>query len=814
MRNHLAAGAGVLILAVVYGTPAARAQTCSLAPAGMAAWWAAEGNASDLLNANHGTLQGGAGFAAGQVGQGFSFDGVDDTVSVPNSATLNPTGGITITAWIRPLGTVTSLPSPNSVRTIVSKPAGLSWSSPYASYDLRIRGAEESQQLEFWTNDFSRELNSTVSIPVGVWTFVAATYDGASEKIYLNGALNASRAVSGAIVPSAENLVIGSRSLTAPGEFFTGNIDEVDIYSRALTAAEIAAIYSAGTAGKCTNIPIINVASLPDGQAGNSYSQSLKPVLGVPPYGFAITFGTLPAGLSLNTGSGVISGTPAAAGSSTFTTRVTDSAGRFSERTLALTVTTPPNCVPPPPGMVAWWTADGNANDSAGNNHGTLEGGSSYAAGMVGQAFDLDGATGFVRVPHHPSIQPSAAITIDAWIKPRAPLNGVAPVVKKVGPGDDNGYALEFWNIPNICLWIHVLGRGWEGCYTGPAPLDAWTHVAGVFAGGCNTVYVNGNPIRTYCPGGTITPGEGELHIGHDPAHPDRYYNGLIDEVEIFDRGLSTTEIRSIYAAGPGGKCRPVTDTTGPRTLNLTANPDPAPVGVAVVLGGIVDDTTTGKSNIKLAELSPDGGLTWSDQTGPFASASAPVSFNLPAFTTAGVRNLCIRGTDAVNNVGAPECMYLPVYDPSAGFVTGGGWIQSPVGAYASNPELSGKATFGFVSKYLPGAQIPSGNTEFQFRTADFRFHSLSYEWLVVAGARAQFKGSGDINGAGDYGFLITAIDGQSPGGGGVDKFRIKIWNKTGEGGEGAVIYDNKMGAANDADPDLAIGGGSIVIHQ
>ncbi|MBI3280588.1 MAG: hypothetical protein HYZ57_12180 [Acidobacteria bacterium] len=84
----------------------------------------------------------------------------------------------------------------------------------------------------------------------------------------------------------------------------------------------------------------------------------------------------------------------------------------------------------------------------------------------------------------------------------------------------------------------------------------------------------------------------------------------------------------------------------------------------------------------------------------------------------------------------------------------------------------------------------------------------------MVAGARAQFKGSGDINGAGDYGFLITAIDGQSPGGGGVDKFRIKIWNKTGEGGEGAVIYDNKMGAANDADPDLAIGGGSIVIHQ
>ncbi|MFN2638359.1 MAG: hypothetical protein ABR585_15230, partial [Gemmatimonadaceae bacterium] len=80
---------------------------------------------------------------------------------------------------------------------------------------------------------------------------------------------------------------------------------------------------------------------------------------------------------------------------------------------------------------------------------------------------------------------------------------------------------------------------------------------------------------------------------------------------------------------------------------------------------------------------------------------------------------------------------------------------------------LTGKTTFGFVSRYQKGASVPSGNTEFEFQTASFKFHSTSYDWLVIAGARAQYKGSGTINGSGDYAFLLTAIDGAVNGGGG-----------------------------------------------
>lgn len=100
---------------------------------------------------------------------------------------------------------------------------------------------------------------------------------------------------------------------------------------------------------------------------------------------------------------------------------------------------------------------------------------------------------------------------------------------------------------------------------------------------------------------------------------------------------------------------------------------------------------------------------------------------------------------------------------------------------------------------------------EFQFPAAGLDFQSMSHDWLVVAGARAQYRGSGQIGGAGDYSFIITVIDGDI--GGGPDRFRMKLWNKVTK----AIVYDNQAGAADasdTADPVTAIRGGSIAIHK
>jgi len=202
-----------------------------------------------------------------------------------------------------------------------------------------------------------------------------------------------------------------------------------------------------------------------------------------------------------------------------------------------------------------------------------------------------------------------------------------------------------------------------------------------------------------------------------------------------------------------------------------------------------------------------------STQAGTVNEATGSVSATR-TFSAAGVYLVSLTVTDECGNKAMANSMSgLPamvvIYDPTAGFVTGGGWFNSPAGAYVAKPSLTGKASFAFVSKYQKNQTVPTGETEFQFQVANFSFHSSTYEWLVVSGARAQYKGSGTVNNAGTYGFLLTAIDGDVKGGGGVDKFRIKIWDKA----TSAIVYDNQMSASDSADPSTAIGGGSIVIH-
>jgi hypothetical protein len=157
-----------------------------------------------------------------------------------------------------------------------------------------------------------------------------------------------------------------------------------------------------------------------------------------------------------------------------------------------------------------------------------------------------------------------------------------------------------------------------------------------------------------------------------------------------------------------------------------------------------------------------------------------------------------------------PAAILVVFYDASAGFVTGGGWINVDAGSCMLTTVCegaTGKANFGFVSKYKKGATALEGQTEFQFKAGNLNFHSQAYDWLVVTGNKAQYSGTGEINGVSGYGFLLTAYD-QSP-----DKFRIKIWLIAG----GGVVFDSRMGALSDdidnANPQ-GIAGGSIVIHS
>jgi hypothetical protein len=232
------------------------------------------------------------------------------------------------------------------------------------------------------------------------------------------------------------------------------------------------------------------------------------------------------------------------------------------------------------------------------------------------------------------------------------------------------------------------------------------------------------------------------------------------------------------------------------------------PVAVNTAVGATASFTDPGTSDTHSAIFDWGDGSTIAGAVSEASGSGTATGSH--SYATPGVYTVAATVADGDGGSGSGTFQYVVVYDPSGGFVTGGGWITSPAGAYAVDPGLSGKANFGFNAKYQNGANVPTGNTQFHFKAGSLNFHSTSYQWLVVAGAKAQFKGSGAINGTGDYGFILTAVDGQVSGGGGADKFRIKIWSNA----TGAVVYDSQIGADDTAEPSTVLGGGSIVIHK
>lgn len=253
---------------------------------------------------------------------------------------------------------------------------------------------------------------------------------------------------------------------------------------------------------------------------------------------------------------------------------------------------------------------------------------------------------------------------------------------------------------------------------------------------------------------------------------------------------------------------------TGSTSITVD-NRDPVISGVT----GPMDPLALGTPAAMLAEFTDVGTqdshtctFSWDDLTAnDSVAASGGSCATSHIYAAAGVYTVGVTVTDDDTGTAASAFEFVVVYDPSAGFVTGGGQIDSPEGAYTADLSLSGKATFGFVAKYKKGATTPDGQTEFQFTAGDLNFHSTAYDWLVVAGPQAKFKGTGTINGAGEFGFMLTARDGEAPGGGGVDRFRIKIWELT---PTEDIVYDNELGSADDADAATAISGGSIVVHN
>jgi hypothetical protein len=206
------------------------------------AFWKGEGNANDSAGANDGTLQNGAAFAAGQVGQAFSLDGVNDYVSIPDSVTLRP-DNLTVEGWF-------NFGATNGERVLLSKPLGTGFLNSFVLWldNGALRGhVGDASGGGPIVSHFSFQ-----PVP-GQWYHLAYTFDDNADvqTLYVNGLLVASGVTSKTIGYDGNGVVLGADvDRGTPGGFYQGRMDEVSIYPRALSAAEIQGIFLGGTAGK------------------------------------------------------------------------------------------------------------------------------------------------------------------------------------------------------------------------------------------------------------------------------------------------------------------------------------------------------------------------------------------------------------------------------------------------------------------------------------------------------------------------------------------------------------------------------------
>jgi len=205
--------------------------TCGQPVSSLVSWWSGDGNAMDFQGGNHGTLKNGATFASGLVGQAFSFDGVNDWVWTPGT-NIDGLQQLSIEAWVK----LNALP-PNRIERFVT----LTGEKAVLRYD----GPAGPRQLHFYMMIGGRLRHIRVDnvLDTGVFHHVAGTYDGRVMRLYLDGAQVGSRAASGKVGAGSDVELSSSFS-----ETLNGLLDEVGIYDRALSAAEIQGIFDACSA--------------------------------------------------------------------------------------------------------------------------------------------------------------------------------------------------------------------------------------------------------------------------------------------------------------------------------------------------------------------------------------------------------------------------------------------------------------------------------------------------------------------------------------------------------------------------------------
>ena len=485
---------------------------------GLIAYWPFDegsgGIAGDVSGrGHHGTIRG-ASWTTGRLGHGLRFDGTDDHVVVSDAASLSfaHSDSYSISAWVH-----------------VAAPPG-AWSG------IVSKSRETGPWYGLWISSGNQWVYGGANLRGGPvvagWHHVVVLQDSAAgqRRIYVDGALEnvgTSRDSSG----SGDLLIGAARSVN---EFFRGVIDEVRIYNRVLNESEIA--FFANPSGT-TQPPIANAGvdqTVVDLDATGRERVTLDGTGSRDPDGSVVHYHWTENGARL--ADAAIATVDLSVGTHVISLEVTDNDGRSATDTLTVRV------VPPSvgdDGLIAYWPLDENSgavvNDASGRGHHGAIRGAQWTAGISGGALQFDGLDDFVQVPDAAELSFTRAdsYSISAWVRVSELAGAWSGIVTK-------SRDIRPW----YGLWISPGDRWTFGGdnLAGRHVETGWHHVVVLqdVATGQRRIYVDGVLDRVGTP--SDSDGPGDLLLG-GAAGVNEYFDGVIDEVRIYDRALSDFEI-------------------------------------------------------------------------------------------------------------------------------------------------------------------------------------------------------------------------------------------------------------------------------
>jgi hypothetical protein len=449
----------------------------------------------------------------------------------------------------------------------------------------------------FGSDFFNRSSSSGFSETGAQWVHLVYTYEPFNYKIYRNGQLiYVNNQYDLNTFPNSAFVGIGIRHIGPSNAYINATLDDIAIYNRALSAAEVQQLYNTNTStyawstGETT--PSINVTPAQTTTYtctvtnGNQSCMDSVTVTVNQPSSSSIT-------ASINEGQSYSFNGQTLTQAGVYTDTLVNAAGCDSLLTLTLTVIpTPLNCgieasqnticagqsatltasanggsgsasgLPAnlQQGLVGYWPFNGNADDASGNgNNGTVNGATltTDRFGNAGKAYSFDGVNDWIQVQNNSNLNLGSEFTLSVWINSNpgygsgTPWNDHNHIISRWGGGGLNAatYQMNINSNGNIVIATSNTIQN-SGSYSTHQNLPgSWYHVLGTYKNQVVTYYFNG--VKFDSVQNVLPPQASlfDLAFGRESnaTPPQSHVNGIIDDIAIYNRALSVSEIQQLY---------------------------------------------------------------------------------------------------------------------------------------------------------------------------------------------------------------------------------------------------------------------------